>query len=66
MPVERADAESMAADERSAHAGLPMEGGDKWIATKWVHPLPYPNGRAMVETRQEAGWEKEVKEKSSP
>ncbi|CAN0520594.1 unnamed protein product, partial [Ectocarpus sp. 8 AP-2014] len=31
------DADSMRPDERSAHSGLAVEGGDKWIATKWIH-----------------------------
>ncbi|CAM9646355.1 unnamed protein product, partial [Hapterophycus canaliculatus] len=39
------DADTMQPDERSAHAGLAVQGGDKWIATKWIHPLPYPGGR---------------------
>ncbi|CAM9516456.1 unnamed protein product [Scytosiphon promiscuus] len=45
LPVEQEDADTMRPDERSAHAGLAVHGGDKWIATKWVHPLPYPGGR---------------------
>lgn len=56
--MKRKDAEKMVADERSAHAGLAVEGGNKWIATKWVHPLPYPNGRVGSETREQAGWDR--------
>lgn len=44
LPVEQEDAGTMQPDERSAHAGLAVEGGDKWIATKWIHSMPYPNG----------------------
>eukprot|EP00903_Cladosiphon_okamuranus_P012123 g11375.t1 len=44
LPVEQEDAGTMKPDERSAHAGLAVEGGDKWIATKWIHSLPYPDG----------------------
>lgn len=43
--MEQEDADTMQPDERSAHAGLAVQGGDKWIATKWIHPLPYPGGR---------------------
>lgn len=28
-------------DERTLHAGLPVESGEKWIATKWLRELPY-------------------------
>lgn len=58
MPVERVDADHMTVDERSAHAGLPVDEGEKWIATKWIHPLPYPNGRQGPQTRQQAEWDK--------
>lgn len=54
VPLDREDAENMTVDARSAHAGLSVEGGDKWIATKWIHPLPYPNGRSGALTREEA------------
>jgi prolyl 4-hydroxylase len=26
----------------SAHCGHPVTKGEKWICTKWIHPLPYP------------------------
>ncbi|CAB1107803.1 unnamed protein product [Ectocarpus sp. CCAP 1310/34] len=52
LPVEE-DADSMRPDERSAHSGLAVTGGDKWIATKWIHPLPYPNGRVDDEESTE-------------
>ncbi|MDF3838761.1 2OG-Fe(II) oxygenase [Cupriavidus basilensis] len=28
-------------DERTLHAGLPVEAGEKWIATKWLRERPY-------------------------
>ncbi|NSX02485.1 2OG-Fe(II) oxygenase [Cupriavidus gilardii] len=28
-------------DERTLHAGLPVEQGEKWIATKWLREAPY-------------------------
>ena len=28
-------------DERTLHAGLPVESGEKWIATKWLREHPY-------------------------
>lgn len=28
-------------DERTLHAGLPVQSGEKWIATKWLRELPY-------------------------
>lgn len=28
-------------DERTLHAGLPVEEGEKWIATKWLRERPY-------------------------
>jgi len=28
-------------DERTLHAGLPVEAGEKWIATKWLREQPY-------------------------
>lgn len=28
-------------DERTLHAGLPVEMGEKWIATKWLRERPY-------------------------
>jgi len=28
-------------DERTLHAGLPVEAGEKWIATKWLREHPY-------------------------
>lgn len=28
-------------DERTLHAGLPVEQGEKWIATKWLRQFPY-------------------------
>ncbi|RZT41074.1 prolyl hydroxylase family protein [Cupriavidus agavae] len=28
-------------DDRTLHAGLPVESGEKWIATKWLRELPY-------------------------
>lgn len=30
-----------ALDERTLHAGLPVEAGEKWIATKWLREHPY-------------------------
>ncbi|MDR3379168.1 2OG-Fe(II) oxygenase [Cupriavidus basilensis] len=30
-----------ALDERTLHAGLPVEAGEKWIATKWLRERPY-------------------------
>ena len=30
--------------ESSAHAGAPVLKGAKHIATRWVHPVPYPDG----------------------
>lgn len=44
LPVERKDADAMRVDERVAHAGLAVEEGNKWIATKWLHPVPFPHG----------------------
>jgi prolyl 4-hydroxylase len=32
--------------EKSAHAGAPVLRGAKNIATRWVHPVPYPDGVA--------------------
>ena len=54
VPVALDDANDMKPDERSAHAGLPVTGGHKWIATKWIHPLPYPHGNEGPETPQKA------------
>jgi len=31
-------------DERTLHAGLPVEQGEKWIATKWLRERPYRTG----------------------
>ncbi|MGO4330725.1 2OG-Fe(II) oxygenase [Cupriavidus sp. 2TAF22] len=31
-------------DERTLHAGLPVEEGEKWIATKWLRERPYRTG----------------------
>lgn len=31
-------------DERTLHAGLPVEQGEKWIATKWLRERPYRAG----------------------
>ncbi|WP_454723123.1 MULTISPECIES: 2OG-Fe(II) oxygenase [Cupriavidus] len=31
-------------DERTLHAGLPVEAGEKWIATKWLRERPYRTG----------------------
>lgn len=42
--MEQEDADAMRVDGRVAHSGLPVEQGNKWIATKWIHPLPYPHG----------------------
>ncbi|KAI3594933.1 hypothetical protein D9X30_0250 [Cupriavidus sp. U2] len=28
-------------DDRTLHAGLPVESGEKWIATKWLREQPY-------------------------
>lgn len=28
-------------DDRTLHAGLPVDTGEKWIATKWLRQLPY-------------------------
>jgi len=28
-------------DEASLHAGLPVEKGEKWIATKWLRERPF-------------------------
>lgn len=33
--------EDGALDERTLHAGLPVEQGEKWIATKWLREAPY-------------------------
>ncbi|SDD80048.1 prolyl 4-hydroxylase [Cupriavidus sp. YR651] len=30
-----------ALDDRTLHAGLPVESGEKWIATKWLRERPY-------------------------
>ena len=30
--------------ESSCHAGAPVVRGAKHIATRWVHPVPYPDG----------------------
>lgn len=49
LPVEQKDTDAMQVDERIAHAGLPVERGSKWIATKWIHPLPYPHGNPAEE-----------------
>jgi prolyl 4-hydroxylase len=32
-----------AGDRNSLHAGLPVIGGEKWIATKWLRQRPYMN-----------------------
>jgi len=29
-------------DERTLHAGLPVESGEKWLFSKWVRARPYP------------------------
>ena len=29
---------------KSRHAGLPVNGGTKWVANRWVHPVPLENG----------------------
>lgn len=34
------DAEGLG-DERSRHAGLPVSGGEKWLATRWIRQRPY-------------------------
>ncbi|WP_420996463.1 2OG-Fe(II) oxygenase [Cupriavidus sp. 30B13] len=31
-------------DDRTLHAGLPVEEGEKWIATKWLRERPYRTG----------------------
>ncbi|QYY31162.1 MULTISPECIES: 2OG-Fe(II) oxygenase [Cupriavidus] len=31
-------------DERTLHAGLPVQSGEKWIATKWLREHPYRAG----------------------
>ena len=31
-------------DEDTLHAGLPVERGEKWIATKWLRERPYRRG----------------------
>ncbi len=28
-------------DPRTLHGGAPVQAGDKWIATKWLHPRPF-------------------------
>ena len=35
---------SLETHESSAHAGAPVLKGAKHIATRWVHPVPYPDG----------------------
>jgi hypothetical protein len=31
-------------DRKLRHAGLPVLSGEKWVANKWLHPLPFPSG----------------------
>ena len=31
-------------DRKLRHAGLPVLSGEKWVANKWLHPLPFPFG----------------------
>lgn len=31
-------------DSKLRHAGLPVLSGEKWVANKWLHPLPFPFG----------------------
>ena len=35
---------SLETHESSCHAGAPVLKGAKHIATRWVHPVPYPDG----------------------
>ena len=32
------------ADDRMAHAGLPVGDGEKWIANRWIHPIDFDSG----------------------
>ncbi|WEN15151.1 2OG-Fe(II) oxygenase [Rhodanobacter sp. AS-Z3] len=34
-------------DQTSLHAGLPVQRGEKWIATKWLRERPYRNPRRV-------------------
>jgi len=40
-------AHDLIAQQDTAHAGREVEAGQKVILSKWVHPLPFPNGRSL-------------------
>jgi len=39
------DPYALETDQLSAHAGRPVVSGHKHIATKWFHPVPFPDGQ---------------------
>jgi len=43
-PLLAKDAYAMATHPLTVHAGAPVKAGEKHIATKWVHPVPFPEG----------------------
>eukprot|EP00527_Entomoneis_sp_CCMP2396_P009301 CAMPEP_0198138244 /NCGR_PEP_ID=MMETSP1443-20131203/1667_1 /TAXON_ID=186043 /ORGANISM="Entomoneis sp., Strain CCMP2396" /LENGTH=332 /DNA_ID=CAMNT_0043799943 /DNA_START=85 /DNA_END=1083 /DNA_ORIENTATION=+ len=34
----------LSVDPRMAHAGLPVEQGEKWICNRWIHPINFDSG----------------------
>ena len=43
-PLLAADAHAMEPHPLTVHAGAPVLAGEKHIATKWAHPVPFPDG----------------------
>lgn len=31
-------------DQRMRHAGLPVDGGEKWVCNRWIHPIDFGAG----------------------